>query len=161
MGVGLLPWLLSIVFPLCATHGAAGVTRPGIVDFDHLVRPHTPNTALAAPAGFKPKPDIITPLYDLPASRLFTIVTDTASHEKRTYPLDSYPTQLQAAFVVRSRRANFPDIVEIAVIPDGQDASRLILYSHSIYGYSDFGVNRARLHVWLGAIADKVGGDAS
>ena len=103
----------------------------------------------------------MTPLYDLPPSRLFLIVTDTASHEKRTYPLDSIPARLQAAFVVRSRRANFPDIVEIAVIPDGQDASRLILYSHSIYGYSDFGVNRARLHVWLGAIADKVGGDAS
>ena len=161
MGVGLLPRVLGLIFPLCATQGAAGVTPPGAVDFDHLVRPGTPNTALAAPAGFTPKPDIITPHYDLPARRLFAIVTGIASHRKRTYQLDSLPDRLQAAFVVRSGRANFPDIVELAVRPAGADASRLILYSRSIYGYSDFGVNAARLHVWLGAIADTVGGNAS
>lgn len=161
MGVGLLPRVLGLIFPLCATHGATGVTPPGVIDFNHLVRAGTPNTALAAPAGFTPKPDIITPHYDLPAARLFAIVTTVASREKRTYPLDSFPDRLQASFVVRSRRANFPDIVEIAVQPAGADASRLILYSRSIYGYSDFGANGSRLHVWLGAIADRVGGNAS
>jgi uncharacterized protein (DUF1499 family) len=53
--------------------------------------------------------------------------------------------------VVRSAVFNFPDLVTAQVAPDGENASTLILYSRSVYGRSDFGVNRKRLLSWLAA----------
>ena len=46
-----LAWLLGLLLPACGATGAQGVpaTAP---DFAHLVRPSSPNTALAAPAGY-------------------------------------------------------------------------------------------------------------
>ncbi len=156
MGVGLLPLLLSLVFPACGKPGAQGVTPPGVVDFALLALPKTPNKALAAPAGFTPTPNLITPRYKVSPSALFAIVGQVAAAEPRTFVLDDHPAQLQTAWVARSARANFPDVIEMAVRPDPAGGSELILYSHSIYGQSDLGVNAARVKTWLGAIAAKV-----
>lgn len=156
MSVGMLPLVLSLIFPACGKAGAQGIRPPGIVDFNHLVLPKSPNKALAAPVGFAPHPDLTTPRYRMPPTALFAEIASVAAAEPRTYVLDSYPARFQAAWVVRTPAANFPDVVEAAVRPDGADASALILYSHSIYGYSDFGVNQARLKSWLTAIDSKV-----
>ncbi|MCF3946583.1 DUF1499 domain-containing protein [Acidiphilium sp. AL] len=156
MSVGMLPLLLSLIFPACGKAGAQGVKPPGIVDFNHLVLPKSPNKALAAPVGFTPNPDLTTPRYKVPPDVLFAEIASVAAAEPRTYELDSYPAQFQAAWVVRTPVANFPDVVEAAVRPDGADGSALILYSHSIYGYSDFGVNQARVKSWLAAIEAKL-----
>ncbi|MGC9271009.1 DUF1499 domain-containing protein [Acidiphilium sp.] len=156
MGVGVLPLLLSLVFPACGKMGAQGVTPPGLVDFNHLVLPKSPNKALAAPAGFKPTPDLITPRYHVAPAALFAIVGQVAANEARVFSLDHYPADLQAAWVARTPTANFPDVIELAVRPDPAGGSDLILYSHSIYGQSDFGVNAARVKKWLGAIEAKV-----
>ncbi|MDX5930407.1 DUF1499 domain-containing protein [Acidiphilium acidophilum] len=161
MSVGVLPLLLSLVFPACGKPGAQGVTPPGVVDFDHLVLPKTPNKALAAPAGFSPPPTVITPHYRVSQGKLFGIVGEVAASEPRTYKLDAYPARFQAAFVARSKAANFPDIIEVAVRPAPSGGSELILYSHSIYGQSDFGVNAARVKAWLSAIEARVVKDQS
>lgn len=158
MGVGLLPLLLSLVFPACGKVGAQGVAPPGVVDFSQLILPKTPNKSLAAPAGFTPSPDIVTPHYKVSPAALFTVVEQIAAAEPRVFVLDTHPGHLQAAWVARSARANFPDVIEAAVQPGSGGGSELILYSHSIYGQSDFGVNKARLKSWLGAIAAKVAG---
>ncbi|HQT83700.1 MULTISPECIES: DUF1499 domain-containing protein [Acidiphilium] len=158
MGVGLLPLLLSLVFPACGKMGAQGVAPPGVVDFAHLTLPKTPNKALAAPSGFTPGPNIVTPHYKVSPTALFAMVGQVAAAEPRVFALDSHPAHLQAAWVARSARANFPDVIEVAVQPDPAGGSALILYSHSIYGQSDFGVNEARVKSWLGAIAAKVAG---
>jgi uncharacterized protein (DUF1499 family) len=36
------------------------------------------------------------------------------------------------------------------------DSSRLIVYSRSVYGRSDFGVNRQRVANWLAALQIKI-----
>ena len=56
----LLPMLVGLLMPACAYEGAAGLPMPGRMDFSHLQRPSSPNTSLAAPAGFMPAPDIAT-----------------------------------------------------------------------------------------------------
>ncbi len=156
MSVGFLPLILSVVFPLCGTVGAKGVPAPGIVDFTHLTLPTSPNKALAAPAAFMPKPNLVTPTYSMPPAQLFDAVRTTLLAQPDTYALDNHPGHLQAAFVARTPRANFPDIIEIAVQPDAQGGAHLVMYSHSIYGQSDFGANLARLKIWLAAIGAKV-----
>jgi len=67
-----------------------------------------------------------------------------------------YVAQLQAHFVARSALLNFPDLITAQVAEAGPDASTLVLYSRSVYGYSDLGVNRKRLNTWLAAIMNKI-----
>ena len=154
-----LAWLLGLFLPACGAVGAHGLPPPRPIDFARLERPATPNTALAAPAGFRPPPDLITPAYALAAPALFALVRQVAASEPRTYPAASFapPLQedatLQEDWVVRSAWWNFPDLVTAQVTPDGAGHAGLILYSRSVYGRSDFGVNRARLRVWLARVA--------
>jgi uncharacterized protein (DUF1499 family) len=151
-----LAWLIGLVLPACGFAGADGLPPPSLMDVAHIVRPATPNTALAAPAGFSPPPDIVTPHYKLPADRLFALVQAVAAGQQRTYPAALYADQDQAHYVVRSAAFNFPDLVTAQVRPDGPDGSDLILYSRSVYGESDLGVNRKRVQAWIGALDQKL-----
>jgi uncharacterized protein (DUF1499 family) len=151
-----LAWLLSLVLPACGFPAAEGIPTPPPMDVAHIVRPSSPNTALAAPAGFSPAPDIVTPSYDVPAERLFALVQDVATGQPRTFRAVLYPDQLQVHYVARSELLNFPDLITVAVSPDGLDRSTVILYSRSVYGYGDHGVNRARVSAWLAALQAKL-----
>ena len=46
----------------------------------------------------------------------------------------------------------FPDTIDIEVFPAGQRQSTLAIYSRSLLGRKDFGVNRARIARWLAAL---------
>lgn len=111
--------------------------------------PSGPHTAIAAPAGTSPAPDLVTRRYPLPAARLFTAITAVAATEPRTEPLTAHADRLEASFVSRSRVFRFPDVVLLRVTPQGEAASDLTLHSSSVYGEYDFGVNRRRLEHWL------------
>jgi uncharacterized protein (DUF1499 family) len=147
-----LAWLLGLVLPACAYAGAQGLAVPPVMDFSHLGRPASPNTALAAPAGFQPPPDLTTPPYSVSAERLYAAVSQIAAAQPRSFPASAYPDRLQLHFVVRSAVLNFPDLVTAQVSAAGPAASTLVLYSRSVYGYSDLGVNRQRLITWLAAL---------
>lgn len=147
-----LAWLLGLFLPACAAAGAAGLPVPPPMEVSRIVRPATPNTALAAPAEFTPAPDLATPRYHLPARRLYAVMHGVAAAQPRTYQAAAYPDRLQDDWVVRSAVFNFPDLVLVQVLPSGSDASTLVIYSRSVYGRSDLGVNLARLRTWLGAL---------
>jgi len=147
-----LAWLLGLFLPACGASGAAGLPTPRLMDISHIDRPSSPNTALAAPADFVPKPDIVTPRYAVAASKLYAEVLAVATGQARTYPAAEFPAQMQAHFVARSAWLNFPDLVVAQVTAAGPDASTLVLYSRSVYGYGDFGVNQARVVTWLAAL---------
>jgi hypothetical protein len=151
----LLPWLLSFLFPLCATTGSSGVPAPGLVDFQHLVRTGH-HSALIAPPGYNPVTDLVAPIFPIPAAQLFTALQTTALAMPRTYRLDAEPGQYQAAFVVRTEKANFPDIVALTAIPLSPTTSSYAFYSHSIYGRSDFGVNLARAKSFATSLQQRV-----
>ncbi|MDR3533751.1 MAG: DUF1499 domain-containing protein [Rhodopila sp.] len=150
-----LAWLIGLALPACGFPAAQGLPTPPLMDVAHIVRPASPNTALAAPAGFSPAPDIVIPHFNVPAARLFATVRELAASEPRTYQAAVYPDQLQAHYVARSAVLNFPDLIMVQVQPDGPDASNVILYSRSVYGYSDFGVNRRRVEAWFTALQMK------
>ena len=59
-------------------------------------------------------------------------------------------------YVARSAVLNFPDLVMVQVRDEGLGRSNLILYSRSVYGYGDFGVNRRRVETWLGGLQTKL-----
>ena len=149
-------WLLGLVLPACGFPEAQGLPVPPLMDTAHIVRPATPNAALAAPEGFNPKPDVVTPRYNMPADRLFALAQAVAAEQARTFQAAAYADQRQVHYVVRSAVLNFPDLVMLQVRLETQDTSDLILYSRSVYGHSDLGVNRKRILAWLAAIDQKL-----
>jgi uncharacterized protein (DUF1499 family) len=151
-----LAWLIGLVLPACGFPAAEGLPTPLPMDTTHIVRPSSPNTALAAPDGFAPPPDVATPSYRVPADSLFTLVQDVAGSQPRTYRAALYPAQLQVHYVARSAVFNFPDLIMVQVRTEGPDSSSLIVYSRSVYGRSDLGVNRKRIETWLTALQTKL-----
>jgi hypothetical protein len=153
----LIHWFFALFYPLCATVGATGIPAPGVVDFAHLhLLGHS--EILAAPAGFSPAPGLVTPVYDMAPADLFAQVENVAALQPRTFVLDCAPQKLQAAWVIRSAFANFPDVVEVAVLPEPGGRSGLIFYAHALYGVSDYGVNRKHAKRWLKDLEMKVAG---
>jgi uncharacterized protein (DUF1499 family) len=153
--MNLVAWFLSMVYPLCGTAGAAGIAPPGVVDFGHL-RLLGHSEVLVAPSGFAPKPEIVAPVFAMPPAQLYAELQDVAALQPRTFPLDAEPRALQAAWVVRTALGNFPDMIEIAVLPEPDGKSSFIFYSHALYGASDYGVNRKHAIRWLKDLNMKV-----
>jgi len=136
---------------LLLSRGAQGVPPPAPVDFATLTLPRSPNACLltptAAPGAGQLHRD---PFPDGPAE-VMAAIRATAAAQPRTFPLADFPDRHQAQWLVRSRLMNFPDIVvaEVAPIAGG---TGLWLYSRSLIGWSDLGVNRARVLAWLAGI---------
>jgi uncharacterized protein (DUF1499 family) len=77
---------------------------------------------------------------------------DPAGEFPRTYPRANWPERLQAQWVERSQIVNYPDIIVAEVVAAPNGGTGLFLYSHSLFGWSDMGVNRARVDRWLSAL---------
>ena len=111
-------WLIGLLLPACAATGAAGLPVPPVMDIARIGQPAAPNvapsntapsntapsntapsnTALAGPAVPGPyaatmvPPDIVTPLYQVPAARLFAAIRAVAVAQPRTFPAAIYPS---------------------------------------------------------------------
>lgn len=151
-----IAWLIGLILPACGFSAAEGLPTPTPMDTAQIVRPASPNTALAAPEGFNPPPDIVTPSYPVQADHLFAQIQAVAAGHPSTYQAAVYADRLQAHYVVRSVPFNFPDLVMVQVTKAGAESSTLIIYSRSVYGHSDLGVNRQRVATWLAALQTKI-----
>jgi uncharacterized protein (DUF1499 family) len=151
-----LAWLIAFVLPACGAAGAGGLPTPALQDMSHIQRPASPNSALAAPAGAIPAPDIVTPVFPIPPALLYEALLAVAAEQPRTFLAAAYPAERQAHFVARSAWLNFPDLITAQIGEAGRQASTLVLYSRSVYGYSDLGVNRRRVTAWLAALQTKI-----
>jgi uncharacterized protein (DUF1499 family) len=134
------------------SRGAAGLEEARPLEFASLVLPRSPNTCLATPGwhpGFK---HLETPIYPVSTARLFVVLGRVAGEFPRTYPRANWPERLQAQWVERSQIVNYPDIIVAEVVAAPNGGAGLFLYSHSLFGWSDMGVNRARVDRWLAAL---------
>lgn len=145
---GPIPRALALAFPACGHDGADGLAVPAPMDLALLKRPRPQNSALAAPPGLHILPSIITRAREVPPRRLYATLCRVATAQPRTFLHVAYDDLLQAHFVVRSALCNYPDLIAVQVTPD----SMPMLYSRSLYGHKDFGVNRRRVVAWLTAL---------
>ena len=90
----------------------------------------------------------------MPAPALYGLLLRMAASQPRTFLAAAYPTRLQAHFVARSEKLNFPDVIVVQALARGPGRSAAAMFSASVYGRSDFGVNRNRLRAWLAALAE-------
>jgi uncharacterized protein (DUF1499 family) len=119
-------------------------------DFASLKRPSSPNTFLMAPEGLcKAKVDQEPPVFATsPAKLRQAFLSVVIALPRVSHTLADEP-ELYDDFVVRSALFGFPDLVSVQFLPHGKGQSTLALYSRSVYGRSDLGVNRARTLRWL------------
>lgn len=121
------------------------------IDFETLKRPRTPNTFLLAPAGLckNAKIDVEAPVYGVTAAKLRQEFLAIVIAQPRTAHVLADEPGLYDDFVVRSALFRFPDLVSVRFLPGKSKTSTLALYSRSVYGRSDLGVNRRRSLAWL------------
>jgi uncharacterized protein (DUF1499 family) len=126
----------------------------GPVDWATLTRHATPNDALVCPPERCPRatPDREPRSYRLePAALLARLkeIVQADGNVAELYCADACGQR--ARFIQYTRLMRYPDTIDIEVFPvNGQ--STVAIYSRSLIGQGDFGVNRARLERWLAAL---------
>ena len=130
-----------------------GRTDLGPVDFAALRRRSSGNDALICPPGFcaGAAPDAPAPVFKLSPDALDARLAAMARADANVGELpDSAP--MHRRFVQRTSLLGYPDLIDALVLPSGANGATLALYSRSLVGRKDFGVNRARLARWLAAL---------
>jgi len=126
------------------------------VEFQNLVRSPHPNDALACPPGTcAAAAEITPPAFGVSAADLGNAFRHLIETEPRVEVIASGAGS-QDIYIQRSRVLGFPDVIVVSFIdlPDGR--STLAVYSRSVLGRSDFGVNKARIHGWRKRLSEAV-----
>ncbi len=131
--------------------GAGGLPPPEPVEFRSLVLPRSPNACLAAPAGAHPAAHLATPPLPVGAATAWPVLRRFGQRFPRTFLLAEWPERRQAQWVERSAALNFPDVIAAELVEGGPTGAGLFLYSRSLFGWSDLGVNRRRVQAWIEA----------
>jgi uncharacterized protein (DUF1499 family) len=123
----------------------------GPVNWATLTRHETPNDALVCPAAHCPnaRPDAEPKVYSVAPGELLARLKRIALAEPDTTELYCGTDCDHAVRILQlTRLMRFPDTIDIEVLPVG-DQSTLAIYSRSLIGRGDLGVNRARIERWL------------
>lgn len=148
-------WIASILVAAVLA-GCAGANLPTApVDPKTVSAPSSPNWALGAPKEAKTttRPTHEVPVFATGPEELLGYLDTVATQDGRVEVVASDNAALTRTYVQRSRVFGFPDIVSVQAIDlgfgDAGQRASVLLYSRSIYGYSDLGVNAARLDRWI------------
>ncbi len=125
------------------------------IDFATLTPPADPNWFLVCPPGLCAATATAGPVFEISAERLRARWREVVAAQPRTELLAEHPDGWQFDYVQRSARFRFPDIVTVRFIAVAPERSTLAVYSRSVFGASDFGVNRARTEAWLAILSER------
>lgn len=126
-------WLRSVPMPVEVWHvDPASVTPPSSPNFVLRVGDDAPRLSGSIPEV---------------AARLDAIATAEGAQMIAGDLAEGFVT-----YVARSRILGFPDAVSIRLHEDGNEV-RVDIFSRSRFGYSDLGVNDARVTRWIAAAA--------
>jgi uncharacterized protein (DUF1499 family) len=129
-----------------------------VVDFATLQRGPDPNEYLLCPKGTcAAQTDGEAPVFDVRVEQLQVAWDEMLAEQPRLQVLRREVTNVQIDYVQRSRLLRFPDLVTVRFVPIDDTHSTLAIYSRSVYGKGDMGVNRIRVEEWLARLKAKVG----
>jgi uncharacterized protein (DUF1499 family) len=118
----------------------------GPADPASVVRRSSPNDALACPpAACRGAVDLVAPIFAVEPDVLRAAALAALMAEPGAERVYAGTWSDEDRIVLRSRLMRYPDTVNLRVISLGEGQSSLLLYSRSQIGWSDMGVNRARL----------------
>lgn len=112
-----------------------------------VIPPSSPNFVLRVGADAP----VFAQSAEVVADRLEIVAQDAGAKIIAGSPLSGH-----VSYVVRSPIMGFPDAISIRLVPEGA-GTKLEIFSRSRYGYSDLGVNAARVAAWIAAIDAQTG----
>jgi len=125
------------------------------VDFANLKLTDKPNQFLICPPSFcDASPHADSPMFDVSVEQLRARWREVVTVQPHVKLLAEDEEGQQFDYVQRSARFRFPDIITVRFISVSSSQSMLAIYSRSVYGKSDFGVNRERIVAWLKTIRE-------
>ena len=140
--------LESVIFP---------IDEVPVIDFATLERGPTPNRYLLCPESVcSTQTDGVAPVFDVPVTKLQAAWDELIAEEPRVQVLRRDITNQQIDYVQRTRFLRFPDLITVRFVPIDDTHATLAIYSRSVYGEGDFGVNRARVEEWLAKLKARV-----
>ncbi len=132
----------------------AGPFPDRVIDFADLRREDKPNSFLMCPAGMCEGADASSPVFPVTVDRLQDVFLSIVRTAPRLRATAADEAARQYDFVQYSRLMGFPDSITIRFIGMGEGKASFAIFSRAHIGYSDFGVNRARVRGWV-AVLDK------
>jgi len=129
---------------------------PAVWHVDPLTAPvsETPNSYRVAPEGLSDQPiDMVAPIYAIDAATLAAAFDAFVMGQPRVERLAGTVEEGWITYIQRTEQLRFPDYISVRFY-DLEDSglATLALYSRSRFGYSDMGVNAARVQSWLTSI---------
>lgn len=123
------------------------------LDFKNLVRRDTPNQYLMCTNQLcNAYIDDLPPIYGANVFEVRKAWETLVQGEPRVRELHRNADGTQIDYVQRSAFWRFPDIITIRFIAVGERKTTLAIYSRSVYGAGDLGVNKARIRDWIGKL---------
>ena len=120
------------------------------IQLDTLQPPDTNNHFLLCPEDYCVfGADQVAPVYDMPVVKLRGIFFEAVALNPYMSIERNYDDVDQYDIVERSKYFAVPDIMTVRFFKRGEDKSTFAIYSRSVYGSYDFGVNRARVEKLL------------
>jgi len=165
IGISFVAVLVAVVLftplgerPLTALFAVGDVKS---VDFAELKLTDTPNQFLMCPPGFcAADPHVDSPVFDVSLEQLRQRWREVVAAQPRVELLAEDEEGQQFDYVQRSARFRFPDIITVRFISIAthhtDTQSTLAIFSRSVYGKSDLGVNRKRIDAWLRALHERL-----
>lgn len=121
------------------------------VNFQALARRSSPNDSLSCPADLcaDTDSDIEALVYDVPVDQLARRFDEAMRGEALLERIDDGGDSNYRRYIQRSPLLRFPDTIDVAFVAVGEGQSMMAIYSRSLIGRSDFGVNEKRLWRWI------------
>lgn len=131
-----------------------GPGERGAVAFETLGPSDRPNRYLVCPRDLCRRADAESPVFTATVAEQRRALNRLLAQEGAQRLRDENG---QIEVEVRTPWLRFPDLVTLRPVPMGADRSTVAIYSRSLYGRSDFGVNAARVRSWLGTLSADLG----
>ena len=123
-----------------------------MIDFQNFELPTSPNSYYVAPAEFSQiEPHKISPTYNMDVDSLLKFWQEMLIQQPRVKLLEQ--SGYQFSYVQRTKWLRFPDYIDVKLIAISDQQSTIAIFSRSKYGYSDFGVNKKRVMLWLALLS--------
>ena len=142
--------LASTPFPALTPHASHAMGRKHVPDPTTLTDRKSRNTDLVAPPGFdegvKRRDGRLYP--GLSAAKVRDAFLDIARGQPRVTVLGQQQAGGAWWLVQRSKVFRFPDHISVSFV-EAPGGAGVVIYSASVYGRSDLGVNAKRVDAWL------------
>ena len=127
------------------------------IDFTTVTLKDSPNQYLVCPQDLcNGQQHLMSKTYAAPAETLRDRFDDLIVREPRVERIHVSDDGMQTDYVQRTELMQYPDWITVKVISLSSQTSTLAIYSRSVYGYGDNGVNKARIDALLAELDQSI-----